>query len=88
MNNVCMIKLKKNNIAVTINDDLSIHVDNQYKDLIKPLINLASQQAEMNYSVADGFYSYFLANKLKDYGFEVLEVSDPQENEATELVVY
>lgn len=83
-----MIKLLKNNVPVTINDDLSIIVEDKYKDLITPLINLANQQAEINYSVADGFYSYFLADNLKDYGFKVLEVSDPQENETTELVIY
>ena len=83
-----MIKLLKNNIPVTINDDLSISVDDKYKGLITPLIDLANQQAEMNYSVADGFYSYFLADNLKNYGFKVLEVSDPQENETTELLIY
>lgn len=83
-----MIKLLKNSIPVTIKDDLSIIVDDKYKDLITPLINLANQQAEISYSVADGFYSYFLADNLKNYGFEVLEVSDPQEYETTELVIY
>lgn len=83
-----MIKLLKNNIPVTINDDLSIIVEDKYKDLITPLINLVNQQAEINYSVADGFYSYFLADNLKNYGFKVLEVSDPQKNETTELVIY
>lgn len=85
--NGSMIKLKRDNILITIDDNYNIAInDKKAQNVILPLIKIAKENAKMDYSVSDGFYSYFLADKIKQLGFKILSVSDPEENSKEELI--
>jgi hypothetical protein len=71
---------------ITIDDD-GISIDSKYDQLVE-IIKKIYARAVRNYGPSDGFFGGYMAMQLNNYGAEIEEVSDTEEEEAKGNAVY
>lgn len=77
-----MIKIELEDKIYTINDDYKLSPNNE---LLENSLGVAISQYK---SPADGFKTSFVADKLKTFGFNVVDILDEDLEDSPEGIVY
>ena len=72
---------------ITIDYDRVLLVDSK-DEVVVEIVEAAYAQALKDYGPSDGFFGKYLAMQLVECGAKILKVSDQQETESGENVVY